>query len=309
MSFENAKSIIDYALVSQMDRVVFTGGEPSLYKELNSLISYAKAKSLKTTLVTNGVVYADRVKAELLKKSGIDFVSISIKGFNENEYLECTGTKGFENFLKAIENFSQLKIDFSLSFVLDDKNIENLPNILKLLKERNCENFFFNFVYNFKTDNSPDEYKEKYFPLKLIEKFEKVYPQICQITNDKFKISTSYPYCFWSKDIIDKMLEKNQISLCCPIYADRKIVFDTDLSIIPCNAMGEIKYSRLEKDFKVEDIVSAVESERSKKIKSKLKTLPSKRCLNCDKNKICFGGCITHYTHWTLDEILEMKKC
>ena len=104
------------------------------------------------------------------------------------------------------------------------------------------------------------------------------------------------------------MLKKQQISLSCPVCFDSKIVFDTDLSIIPCNGLSKIIYGKLDENFDTNKINELMDSADVKHIKKQLKTIPSIKCIDCDKNNICNGGCITHYTHWSLDEILEMKN-
>lgn len=60
--------------------VSFTGGEPTLRRDLPELTAYAKHKGLRANLITNGIRCADEAFVRALADAGLDSAQVSIEG-------------------------------------------------------------------------------------------------------------------------------------------------------------------------------------------------------------------------------------
>lgn len=60
--------------------VSFTGGEPTLRRDLPELVAYAKAKGMRVNLITNGLRCAEREYVEPLASAGLDSAQVSLEG-------------------------------------------------------------------------------------------------------------------------------------------------------------------------------------------------------------------------------------
>jgi len=83
--------------------------EPLLYKDLGLLLSGLK-KDLnfdEVSLTTNGYLLDKNV--EMLEKSGLDNLTISIHAFNASDYRDITGVDAFDRVKKCLEDISKQK--------------------------------------------------------------------------------------------------------------------------------------------------------------------------------------------------------
>jgi MoaA/NifB/PqqE/SkfB family radical SAM enzyme len=115
-------------------RLGFTGGEPTIRRELPKLI--AMAKKIGYTYIriqTNGVRIADYDYCKTLADAGLTFVKFSIHGDTaelHDKLVEIPGA--FDKCLKAVENLKKLKVGIGVNIVLNDWNYRRLPEFFKL---------------------------------------------------------------------------------------------------------------------------------------------------------------------------------
>lgn len=84
-------------------KVRFTGGEPTLYKELPELVSFAKslAGDMQVAITSNGLLL-DRL-AEPLADAGLDSVNISLDTTNRAKFTRVTGSDLLRQVMAGIE--------------------------------------------------------------------------------------------------------------------------------------------------------------------------------------------------------------
>ena len=81
MCIDILEQIKDDALIA----VLYTNGEPLMYKELPRVIKFASQNHLATMISTNGLLL-DEKKAFDLLEAGIDFIKIQLSGFTQGVY-------------------------------------------------------------------------------------------------------------------------------------------------------------------------------------------------------------------------------
>lgn len=130
-------------------KVRFTGGEPTLYKNLYGLVSFVKAmdRDVHTAVTSNGVLLES--KAQKLSAAGLDSVNISLDTLDPAKFRALTGSYYLNRVISGIEaaveyignvklncvlirGFNDYEVDKLISFAdshgLDIRFIEFMPN-------------------------------------------------------------------------------------------------------------------------------------------------------------------------------------
>jgi len=144
MPFEEAARRIYSAYQQGYRRLGFTGGEPTIRRELVKLIALAKKVGYTYIRIqTNGIRIADWDYVKSLADAGLTFVKFSIHGHNAEIHDSLTGVPGsFDKCLKAIENLKKLKIGIGVNIVLNERNYRHLVEFYELfLLELELSNF------------------------------------------------------------------------------------------------------------------------------------------------------------------------
>uniref|UniRef100_A0A7C4R5U8 Radical SAM protein n=1 Tax=candidate division CPR3 bacterium TaxID=2268181 RepID=A0A7C4R5U8_UNCC3 len=138
LNFEDFKKMIsDWSDVG-LTQIHFTGGEPTLNKDLLKMVRLASKKGILTSITTNGS--ANKKLYSNLIKSGMTEIRISIDAGEEKDYDHIVGVK--KHFPKVIENIKEIvrmrdreKEDVFLVFnsVVGKINLEKTKDFLKFL--------------------------------------------------------------------------------------------------------------------------------------------------------------------------------
>ena len=312
-SFDNMSDELVYALLSFLSEigvncVHFTGGEPTLKSNLLQYISFSSKLGLYSSLFTNGIMLSEKKYVNSLKFAGLQGVNLSLKGWSEESYIHNTGVNAFTSSFKAIENLSELNMNYLVSFVLSCDNIDAY-----LIAVSNALNHGASMVYlSFEQDFSVfDGVKESSGDvsasnlIQLVQKFEHSYDELNKITKGKFIVHQSLPFCIWRKDLIETMKQRGQLSANCQMRERSGLVFSTNGSLILCNFMHQIPIGKFGVDFfDINTFNQFWKSEKISSIYSTLSSLPSSICNTCEYMTECGGGCIANWCHFNHNELL-----
>lgn len=113
--------------------IKITGGEPLLRKNLSDLI--AKIKAVRgieqITLTTNGTLLSEYL--DLLMKSKLDAVTISLDTLNPEKYKTITGRDELNNVLRAINRATESNIKTKINVVtLRDFNYDEIYDLANM---------------------------------------------------------------------------------------------------------------------------------------------------------------------------------
>lgn len=120
-----------YAADSNVGRVIFTGGEPTLHPELERYISYASSKGLIVDIQTNGSVLREA-----------DYKRLRDAGLRSVNFAYTSHIKGISDVLRGVVGgFSEIEnglagaiasgLDISLVIVMNNLNIGNLSDMVR----------------------------------------------------------------------------------------------------------------------------------------------------------------------------------
>jgi len=148
LTTKEGKALIDDLAEFGAPVILFSGGEPMMREDLPELAFYAKEKGMRAVISTNGTLITPE-KAKILKEIGLSYVGISLDGMRD-VHDKFRGVKGaFDKAIEAIHNCKKEGIKVGLRFTMNKRNVQEIPNIFKLLEEEDIPRAcFYHLVYS-----------------------------------------------------------------------------------------------------------------------------------------------------------------
>ena len=147
LSFKDALRQIDDYVQEGVNEIIFTGGEPTLNKNIFRLIKYCNKKGLACRVITNGEELADKAYTKRLSEAGLSYINISIYSHKKNVQDKLTLTKGsHEKTLSAIENSLKYITVPNINITINELNVEHLDDTVKVILEKFPD--IMHFVFN-----------------------------------------------------------------------------------------------------------------------------------------------------------------
>ena len=124
------KRVIGEAAALGVLQIGFSGGEPLLRKDLETLVQVAREAGLYTNLITSGLGLNER-RAKRLAEAGLDNVQISFQEVEPELADWIAGVRnGHQQKLRAVEVIKKAGLVISLNVVLHRLNIGRLEQII-----------------------------------------------------------------------------------------------------------------------------------------------------------------------------------
>lgn len=116
----------------------FSGGEPLVRRDLETLIAEARGLGYYTNLITSGVGM-DEKRVKTFKEAGLDHIQISFQASDEelNNYLG--GTRSFQHKQEMARVVKEHEYPMVLNIVLHRKNIDQIRDILDMTVALNAD--------------------------------------------------------------------------------------------------------------------------------------------------------------------------
>lgn len=300
ISLDDARKIIEIFYGYGVKNFIILGGEPTLYKFLPDLLKHINELNCHSTIVTNALKLADMNYLRKLKKQGLQGLNISLKAPTRKLFIKNTGIDCFDEFNTAIKNLHEEDISFGLSIVLSEDNIEGIEDWIEYaqcLESKYLSLSFYKAPFGIRTEFND--------PRKIISKFVDKYDKIHQITNGKFTLHQSLPFCLWPRDILNIMEDRNQIRSLCQLLCHNGLVINPDKSLCVCNLLYDYPIGYIgEQVYDKSSLEKFWTNEETKNIYKKLLRLPTKKCEKCEYLRYCAGGCPMQYFNYSLDKLL-----
>ncbi|MGE5209006.1 MAG: pyrroloquinoline quinone biosynthesis protein PqqE [Alphaproteobacteria bacterium] len=138
LSTDEWKRVIREAAALGVLQIGFSGGEPLLRRDLDKLVSAARAANLYTNLITSGIALDDdRVRS--LRDAGLDSVQLSFQSDDAELADEIAGTRAHQLKLDAAARIHGAGTPLSINFVIHRRNIDRLPEIIDLAERLGAE--------------------------------------------------------------------------------------------------------------------------------------------------------------------------
>jgi len=183
---------------ARCNRVVFSGGEPTLQENLIDYVKYAKDLNYKEIQVaTNGRLFSLMDYCIKLSEAGASVFAISIHGPNAKIHDYLTRAKGSWNqAITGIKNLKKINKEVITNTVIVKQNYKSLPSIAQKIIALGVDSYQFAFVrVNPIIKNDPKLIKKivpRYFQ---VERYVKKGLQLGIDSNINTK-TEAIPYCF-----------------------------------------------------------------------------------------------------------------
>ncbi|MEM5793959.1 MAG: radical SAM protein [Candidatus Aenigmatarchaeota archaeon] len=147
LTTQEAFEAIDEFASAGVVAIAFSGGEPLMRKDFFEVASYAAKKDFYVSLATNGTLITKEV-AKRLKDSGVQYVEISLDGFEET-HDKFRGIPGaWKKTVEGIRNCVEIGIDTCVATTATHYNLKEIPKLMEFAeKELFADRFIvFNYV-------------------------------------------------------------------------------------------------------------------------------------------------------------------
>lgn len=130
------RAALDAAAQRGVERVVFSGGEPTLSAAVTGALSYAKGLGLRTALATNGRLIGDAERAGRVYAAGLDEVLLALHSTDAERHRQLVGgdTLAHGQALQALA-LAAGRASVTLRTVLTRINLHDLPALIQLAAE------------------------------------------------------------------------------------------------------------------------------------------------------------------------------
>ncbi len=300
---------IDELLKHRIQTIAFSGGEPLLNKDLESIIRYARSvrtresvfdaggkvtgtneKELELTLISNGeLITAQWV--DVFKRYRLSIV-VSLPGIDS--FKELTGGGNYKNPLLAIQKMAQAGQNVVVSICVTKKNLPELFQTIALGFLHGAKALLLNrFLPGGRGIDNTELGLDQEELIRMLDIAE----EVCSAANCRGSIGTELPKCLLTKSY--KMIT---VGTRCSGGIDF-FAIDPAGNVRPCNH-SPVKLGRYT------DILAAIRSDYWQRFKQR-DFLPDS-CSSCALSLHCDGGCreAAHITGGTLsseDPVFQKK--
>jgi cyclic pyranopterin phosphate synthase len=209
LSFEEIQYISEIFVSLGIGKIRLTGGEPMLRRDIESLVrklAELRPKLKDLALTTNG--FSIPVKAEALKKAGLDRITISLDSLDSTNFQDITGIDSLEDVLEAIEaaikfGFDPVKIN---AVIVRGRNDHEIVDLARFARKNDLHMRFIEYM---PLDSGHGWNREMVVPGREIhDAINKAYPL-------RLKASTRGSETAWKYEFVDGA--KGEIGIIAPV--------------------------------------------------------------------------------------------
>jgi len=148
MSTETAKECLAKHFKNGFREIAFTGGEPTIRKDIFYLIEYAKKLGYKNVEVkTNLFLLSYPSFVKKLEDSGLDSISFSVFGLGNKIYSKITGVnKSYSYLIKALKNLKHSNLSLTANILVSKYSYKDISKIVSLLLNYKIRSFWFWYI-------------------------------------------------------------------------------------------------------------------------------------------------------------------
>jgi len=193
--------------------VVFTGGEPTLHKDILEAVKYAKELGFQSIqLQTNGRMLAYLDFCQKLITAGVNEFSPALHSSQPQIHDELTASPGaWQQVVAGIKNLKKLNQYILTNTVITSKNYQDLPELAQLFIDLGVDQFQFAFVHILGTADKNKDW--------LVPKKSEVMPFVKKgldigIKANKVVMTEAIPYCLmdgYEKYIAEKIMPETKV--------------------------------------------------------------------------------------------------
>ncbi len=274
LSTEQWKKVLDKVWELGVPHITFTGGEPTLRKDLVKLVEYAEDLGIVTGIISNGRNFKDKKLVNDLVNAGIDHFQITLESHDPNIHDKLTRVKGsWAETVEGIKNIIPTPVYIMTNTTLSPHNINDIDKTIEFLASLGIDHFAANAIIKSGGGKSSE------FDL-TAEQLDKT---ITTIQNKAEELKMGFlwysPTRYCEFNPLDRGLGMKQCTA-----ARIAMAIEPDGQVIPCQSyfepLGNILTTKWNKIW----------NHKTARYIRDRKYLPEE-CKRCPLEEICGGGC------------------
>jgi radical SAM protein with 4Fe4S-binding SPASM domain len=279
MSTDEVKRVIDRICdEAHVPTISFTGGEPTLRRDLPEFIAHAKAKGMRVNLITNGIRCARPAYAASLKAAGLDSAQVSLEAADPETHDAITGVPGsFERSVRGVRNLRAADVHTHTNTTICPENRDRVIELVDFAADELGSDYLsMNMVIRTGAAALHDETPRT---IEYSEIGDIVLPIVERAQERELRLVwySPVPYC-----IFNPVLAGIGSNSCAA--ADGLLSIDPSGEVLPCSSFEEGIGSLLHHTF------DEVWNTRVARYWRNKEFLPP-TCRDCDLRDICCGAC------------------
>ncbi len=131
LTTEEWRRVLTEARAMGATQLGFSGGEPLVRRDLETLIAHARALGYYTNLITSGLGM-DEARVQAFREAGLDHIQLSFQSSEKAQNDFIAGCEAFEHKLAMARAVKQSGYPMVLCFVIHRDNIDRIEHMLRL---------------------------------------------------------------------------------------------------------------------------------------------------------------------------------
>ncbi len=266
---------------AKVPTISFTGGEPTLRRDLAELVAFAKRAKMRVNLITNGIRCADESFVRQLKEAGLDSAQVSLEAANAAVHNRVVGNpQAFDKTVQGLKNLKAAGIHTHTNTTINRHNRDHLRELIDFLADLQQEYFSMNMVIRTGGAIRAGEKQASEEPeigYREIGDLVLGLKQHAEARGMRFVWYSPVPYCLFNP------AQHGLGSQSCAA-ADGLLSVNPAGDVLPCSSFEQGIGNLLHEDF------DAIWQTRTAKYWRRKEFLPPD-CRGCDLANLCCGAC------------------
>ncbi|MFA6285190.1 MAG: radical SAM protein [Parcubacteria group bacterium] len=144
----NSRDFLKWIIYQTKDKLVISGGEPTLSPNFFWAIRYARQGQIPVEVQTNALTFSEKSFADRVIEEGVDSFSVNFPSHIPRTNDQITRTGGsFKKRMKGLENLEKHNANIRLTHVVCSLNYKNLDEMIEFVKNNFSEKILIQFSF------------------------------------------------------------------------------------------------------------------------------------------------------------------
>lgn len=284
--------------------ILLIGGEPTLYTDVVEIVSKINESGMTPIMITNGRRFSDEGFCQTIVNAGLASINISAKATNRDQYLDTTGSDGFEEMRQGCLNLQRLNAPPNVVLTMHSKTIPSLNEMISEIVTWQPKRLVVEFGCPIVMDGEPTT-EGIPDPNSIAECVDQAHTLLNESGLD-FYFNYQIPLCLMKEETRTYLRDNDKLFYGCQLRSGAGIIFSHNGDILPCSEFTDQVLFRYGEDYSsAEDLTEIWMSKKRQDLVKAFHSYPSEKCVECADWEICGGGCPIRWLTYDPNEFIR----